>query len=160
MYNYTTKNILIGGVARAGKSTISERLSKNNRYNHIPVDYIATSFQHNFPDCGINNRVIIDEGSIKLSLFLSTIMEKINETNEKFIVDSAHIMPKDIVPYIDQKKWDVYFVGYPNISAQVKFEQIRKYDAKNAWTRRQEDKEMFKIVERIDREKQTNSRTM
>lgn len=44
------KNIFIGGVARSGKSTISERLSKNDLYHHFPVDYIATSFQHNFPN--------------------------------------------------------------------------------------------------------------
>lgn len=59
----TKKNIFIGGVARAGKSTIAEKLSKNSIYNHFPVDYIATSLHKNFPHCGINDRVIIDNGS-------------------------------------------------------------------------------------------------
>lgn len=80
-------------------------------------------------------------------------MKKINETDEKFIVDSAHVMPRDILPYIDKEKWKVYFVGYPNISVKTKFEQIRKYDAINSWTRNFSDEDMLKLVERIDREK-------
>ena len=69
-------NIFIGGVARAGKSTISEKICASSIYNHFPVDYIATSFKRNFPQCGINDQVIIDNGSVNLSLFLSTIIEK------------------------------------------------------------------------------------
>ena len=70
------KNIFIGGVARSGKSTIAESLSKNTIYNHIPVDYITSSFNINFPECKVNDNVIINESSKKLSLFLSSIIKK------------------------------------------------------------------------------------
>lgn len=66
------KNIFIGGVARSGKSTIAEKITKMGPFNHIPVDYFASSFNENFPVCGINNDVIVNNGSINLSLFLST----------------------------------------------------------------------------------------
>lgn len=139
------KNIFIGGVARSGKSTIAERLSKNH-YNHFPVDYIATSFYKNFPNCGINNSVIIDNGSINLSLFLSTIIEKINKRDEKFVIDSAHVMPKDIIQYLDRDRWDVFFVGYPNILPEVKFNIIREFDGKTSWTRNFNDEDMLKLI--------------
>ncbi len=144
---YTKKNIFIGGVARAGKSTIAEKLSENNVYNHFPVDYIATSFNNHFPSCGINNRVIIDDGSINLSLFLSTIIDKIDKTNEKFIIDSAHVMPTDIIKYLDKEKWDIYFIGYPNALAEEKFNNLRKYDSKNSWTRHFNDEEMLEKIQ-------------
>ena len=140
------KNIFIGGVARAGKSTISQRLSENSKYNHFPVDYIAASFDKHFPKNGINSKVVIDDGSINLSLFLSTIIEKIDKTNEKFIIDSAHVMPKDIIKYLDKEKWDIFFIGYPNISPQDKLNNIRKYDSENSWTRHYNDAQILEII--------------
>lgn len=142
----TKKNIFIGGVARSGKSTIAERVSKNNIYNHFPVDYIAASFCRNFPNCGINDRVIIDNGSINLSLFLSTIIEKINKRDEKFIIDSAHVMPKDIIQYLDKDRWEVIFVGYPNILPEDKFNIIREFDEKTSWTRNFSDENMLGLI--------------
>lgn len=140
------KNIFIGGVARAGKSTIAEKISENNIYNHFPVDYIATSFKKHFPECGINDRVIIDDGSINLSLFLSTVIEKIDKTNEKYIIDSAHVMPEDIITYLDKEKWDIYFVGYPNAIPEEKFNIIRKYDSETSWTRHFNDEQMLELT--------------
>ena len=140
------KNIFIGGVARAGKSTIARRICENTVYNHFPVDYIATSFNKNFPSCGINNNIIINEGSINLSLFLSSIIEKMNKDDERYIIDSAHVMPKDIVPYLDKEKWEIFFVGYPNINPEMKFNNIREFDSQTSWTRNFNDKDMFEIT--------------
>lgn len=144
--NQNKKNIFIGGVARAGKSTIAERISKNNIYNHIPIDYIATSFNENFPSCKINNQVVIDDGSVNLSLFLSTIIEHIEKNNEKFVLDSAHVMPHDIIKYLDKEKWDIYFVGYSNIEPKIKFDIIRKFDSDTSWTRNFNDEDMLELV--------------
>lgn len=144
--NQSKKNIFIGGVARAGKSTIAEGISKNNIYNHIPVDYIANSFNENFPSCKINDRVIIDDGSINLSLFLSTVIKHIEKNKEKFVLDSAHVMPHDIIKYLDKEKWDIYFVAYPNIEPETKFDIIRKFDSDTSWTRHFSDKEMLELV--------------
>lgn len=140
------KNIFIGGVARAGKSTISEKICVNSIYNHFPVDYIATSFKRNFPQCGINDKVIIDNGSVNLSLFLSTVIEKMNKTNERFVIDSAHVMPKDIIQYLNREQWDIFFIGYPNILPEVKFNNIRENDSKLCWTRHFNDKDMLELT--------------
>ena len=144
-----SKNILIAGVARAGKSSIAENLSKNTIYNHFPVDYIASSFYINFPECKINNRVVIDNGSINLSKFLSTVIAKMEKTQEKFIIDSAHIFPKDILPYLDREKWHIYFMGYPKIEAIEKLKNIRKYDPINSWTRNFNDERLLEIIQGI-----------
>ena len=100
------KNIFIGGVAKSGKSTLAKKLCKDEKYNHIPVDYFTASFKRNYPDVGIVSNVVVnEETSAKLSLFLSTVIGIIDTTDEKFIIDSAHIMPNDIVKYIDRDKW-------------------------------------------------------
>ena len=99
------KNIFIGGAAKSGKSTIAEKICSKERYNHIPLDYFTASLKRNFPDVGIRSNVLIEgETSPKLALLLSTVFNIIDDTEEKFIIDSAHIMPKDIIKYFKYLK--------------------------------------------------------
>lgn len=141
------KNILIAGVARAGKSTIAQKIASEAEYNHFPVDYIASSFRHNFAECGIHDNVIIDTcSSRKLSRFLSNIIKKMEKTEESFIIDSAHILPKDILPYLDKEKWQIYFMGYPNITPNEKLQQIRRYDGDKCWTKNFNDEKMIELI--------------
>ena len=123
------KNIFIGGVAKSGKSRLATYLSKELGMNHIPMDYFASSFKHNFPELGIVSNVIIDkESSKKLALFLSRFIDIAQDNNEEyFILDSAHILPEDIAPYLDKDKWDIYYLGYPNVNVVDKIEEVNKY---------------------------------
>ncbi len=143
------KNIFIAGVARSGKSTLSEKLCKNLNYNHFPLDYITSSLKKNFPECNINSNVIINHSSKKLSLLLSTIFNIIDSKEEKFIIDSAHIMPKDIMEYINLDNWDVYYLGYPDVSPEEKFNEIRKYDTEADWTSKRTDEDLLDTIEKL-----------
>lgn len=140
------KNIFIGGVARSGKSTLAKQLCIGKNYNHLPLDYITASLKKNFPECNIKSNVIINETSSKLALLLSTVIEIINNNEEKYIIDSAHIMPNDIIKYLDREKWDIYFIGYTIISKEEKFELIRKYDKQTSWTNKRTDEELLDII--------------
>ena len=144
------KNIFIAGAAKSGKSTIAEKLCTKGSYNHIPLDYFTASLKRNFPDVGIRSNVLIEgETSPKLALLLSTVFNIIDDTEEKFIIDSAHIMPKDIVKYINRDKWDIIYVGYPNVTAQDKFNLIRKLEHEFSWTHRRSDEELFPMIEQL-----------
>ena len=84
------KNIFIAGVARSGKSTLAKKIQKNGDFNHIPLDYFASSLKHNFPETKITSNVVIDsESSKNLSLLLSRVINIIDCKDEKFIIDSA-----------------------------------------------------------------------
>lgn len=144
------KNIFIAGAAKSGKSTIAEKICSKGSYNHIPLDYFTASLKRNFPDVGIRSNVLIEgETSPKLALLLSTVFNIIDDTEEKYIIDSAHIMPKDIVKYINRDKWDIVYVGYPNVSAQDKFNLIRKLEHDFSWTHRRSDEELFPMIEQL-----------
>lgn len=143
------KNVFVGGVARSGKSTFSKRMCNLNKYNHFPLDYVTSSLKNNFPECNISSSVVIGDSSEKIALLLSTIVRIMDSKDERFIVDSAHVMPKDVVPYLDRDKWDIYFIGYPNISKFTKFSTIRKYDDHTDWTSRRSDEELLSIVEKL-----------
>ena len=144
------KHIFIGGVAKSGKSTLAEKLCQNKNYNHIPLDYFASSLKHNFPETKITSNVIINEESSKnLSLLLSRVINIMNDKEEPFILDSAHILPKHIMEYMDLNKWDIYFIGYPNITKEDKFNILRKYDKETDWTRKRTDEELLNTIDKL-----------
>ena len=144
------KHIFIGGVAKSGKSTLAEKLCQNKNYNHIPLDYFASSLKHNFPETKITSNVIINEESSKnLSLLLSRVMNIINKKEKPVIIDSAHIIPTHIVEDIDVHKRDIYFIGYPNITKEDKFNILRKYDKETDWTRKRTDEELLNTIDKL-----------
>lgn len=109
------KNVFLAGVARSGKSTISRRLHDEFNYNHIPLDYFASSFKHNFKQTKITSDPLMS-GSEPLAIFIDRVMSIINYTDELFVIDSAHIKPKDIIKHINRDNWEIVYVGYPNIT--------------------------------------------
>ncbi len=144
------KNIFIGGVAKSGKSRLATELCKKYNTNHIPIDYFASSFKHNFPNVGITSNVIINEESSKLlSLFLSRFIEIAeSKDDEFFILDSAHILPQDILKYMDRDKWDIYYLGYPNITPEKKIKEIKKY-TNGGWTNKKNYEELLDIFNEL-----------
>lgn len=145
-----TKHIFIAGVAKSGKSTFAEKICANNKYNHIPLDYFASSLKHNFPETKITSNVVIEEqSSSNLALLLSRVMNIMNDKDEPFIIDSAHILPRDIIKNIDKDKWDIYYFGYPNITSQDKFNLLRKFDGKESWTRKRTDEELLNTLTKL-----------
>ena len=140
------KNIFIGGVAKSGKSRLAVSLCKKYGMNHIPLDYFASSFKHNYPELGITSNVIIDStSSKKFSLFLSRFIKIVESIDDEFFVlDSAHIFPGDILCYLDPNKWDIYYLGYPNTTSPEKILEISKY-TKGGWTSKWNQQELTSI---------------
>ncbi len=144
------KNIFIGGVARSGKGTLAEKIRKLcSEYNHISLDYITASLSHNFPETGIKSNVIIGDSSLKLALLLSNIMEIIDAKTEKFIIDSAHVMPEDIIKYLNKEKWEIYYLGYPNTTVKEKVKVILEKDNENDWTMKKTREELIYRIEKL-----------
>ena len=121
------KNLLIAGVAKSGKSTICEKICEEEKYNHIPFDYITASMKRNYPEWGVKSDVIINDTSKILCTLFKTITDIINDTDEKFIIDCAHIYPHDIVNKLDLNKWKIIFVGYPNIDVDENMDIAQMY---------------------------------
>ena len=144
------KNIFVGGVAKSGKSRLATYFGEKYKINHIPMDYFTSSFKHNFPELGITSNVIIDEKSSELlSLFISRFIEIVESKNDEyFIIDSAHILPKDIIKYLNRDKWDIYYLGYTNITPEDKIKEVNKY-TKGGWTSKWSHDELVKIFDEL-----------
>ncbi len=142
------KNIFIGGVIRAGKSTIAETMAKNSSYNHIPLDSIVAALAKTFPETNVSDWFIpVDKNSEALKPFLKKYLEKLSREYGNYIVDSAHIKPEFLAEIIDKDKWEIVFVGYPNITAKEKLFNIRKHDEETSWTKGFNDEEFISSLQ-------------
>ena len=55
-----TKHMIIAGVPRAGKSTVSQMIAKKLGYQHISMDSIIAGFEKVFPQVGIDTEADVD----------------------------------------------------------------------------------------------------
>ena len=46
-------------------------------------------------------------------------------------------------------KWDIYYLGYPNIDPREKFNIIRKYDTEKDWSYSRTDEELLDICKKL-----------
>ena len=121
-------NIIIAGVPRAGKSTVSHLLSKQFGYQHISMDSIIAGFEKCFPETGVNTyqglssldtlRVI----SGKMAPFVRAMLDssEYDEFEPGMVLDMKHIrganceiayfITSDVSPeerFLIQKKYDI-----------------------------------------------------
>lgn len=139
--NTEQKHIIIAGVPRAGKTTLCSYLAKSLKYQHLAMDTIIMGIEVAFPQTGVKHTDRWD--------FLSTdkkwikFIGKITSTSNydklpyRLAFDMYHITPQEYVENIDINCCDILFLGYPNISIDEKFNQIREFDSKYDWTSRE-----------------------
>ena len=68
--------------------------------------------------------------------------EKYDDLDYRMLVDMYQLMPEDYIKKISPQYCKVYFVGYPNISVEEKYEKIRKNETKWDWTRTVNESEL------------------
>lgn len=136
--NKSRKHIIIAGVPRAGKTTICSKLAQSLKYQHLDMDSILISLEKAFPLTGVLHTDCWE--FIETSKIFVKFMKEFSKTRnyDKFAYrlafDLYHITPKDYCENIDPNDCEIYFFGYPNISAEQKIKEIRKYDTKYDWT--------------------------
>ncbi len=149
------KQIIIAGVPRVGKSTICHELAIRGNYEHIEADTLTFAFQNSFPQTGISHTEMweLKETSKPFSKFLSNWTNEIQKSSNckkidyKVAIDIYHIVPKDFVTYFSNQNCNIYFLAYPNITAEEKVKQIRQFDTIDDWTVTKSNDELLTQIE-------------
>jgi len=155
-------NIIIAGVFRAGKSTISHLISKKYGYQHIIMDSINEGFEHIFPELGINTKANMDDIerlcgiSKKIAPFINAMMEsgRYDEFEHGMVLDVYELLPVDFIKYINKKNCRIYYFLAGDISAEERFKIFRKYDTEKHYTFSMDDKNLFEFCTRLVKENQ------
>ena len=150
-------NIIIAGVPRAGKSTISHLLSKRYGYQHISMDSIIAGFEKCFPETGVNTyqglssletlRVI----SSKMAPFVRTMLDsgEYDEFEPGMVLDMYQLLPEDYDKYIRGANCEIAYFITSDVSPEDRFLIQKKYDTEKDYTFYKSDDELREGAEYI-----------
>ena len=150
-------NIIIAGVPRAGKSTVSHLLSSGYGYQHISMDSIIAGFEKCFPETGVNTyqglssmdtlRLI----SRKMAPFVRAMLEsgEYDEFEPGMVLDMYQLLPEDYDRYIRGANCEIAYFITSDVTPEERFLIQKKYDTEKDYTFGRPDAELRKGAEYI-----------
>lgn len=137
-----TKHIIIAGVPRAGKSTVSQRIAKEFGYQHISMDSIIAGFEKAFPQVEIDTGADVDVKenvqsiSSKIAPFLRAMMDsgEYDECDYGMVIDVFQLLPEDYRKYIDPSVCEIYYFITSDVTAEERYKLLKQYDTPKDYT--------------------------
>ena len=143
-------NLIVSGVPRAGKSTISRLLAKEFGYQHISMDSIIAGFEKCFPETGVNTyqglssmdtlRVI----SGKMAPFVRAMLDsgEYDESAPGMVLDMYQLLPEDYDRFIRGANCAVAYFITSDVTPEERFLIQKKYDTEKDYTFYKSDEEL------------------
>ena len=150
-------NIIIAGVPRAGKSTISQILSKRFGFQHISMDSIIAGFEKCFPEtgvntyCGLSSLDTLKLISGKMAPFVRAMIDSkhYDEFEPGMIFDMYQLLPQDYEKYLRDANCQVFYFLTSDVTPTERVEIQRKYDTPKDYTFNRSDDELLEGAEYI-----------
>lgn len=149
--NKTAKNnIIIAGVPRAGKSTISHRLATQYGYQHISMDSIIAGFEKCFPETGVNTYAGLSSMdtlhmiSGKMAPFVRAMLDsaEYDEFEPGMVLDMYQLLPDDYMKYIHGANCEIFYFITSDVTPDERFMIQKKYDTQKDYTFYKSDEEL------------------
>ncbi len=120
------KYIIIAGVPRAGKSTVSQMIAKQMGYQHISMDSVIAGIEKVFPETKIDtdssddlqsNLVFI---SSKMAPFIRAMMDsgEYDECDYGVVIDIYQLLPVDYMNFLQSEKCEIYYFLSSDVTAE------------------------------------------
>ena len=143
-------NIIIAGVPRAGKSTISHRLAKQYGYQHISMDSIIAGFEKCFPETGVNTYAGLSSMdtlhliSGKMAPFIRAMLEsgEYDEFKPGMVLDMYQLLPEDYMKYIHGANCEIFYFITSDVTPEERFAIQKRYDTEKDYTFYKSDEEL------------------
>ena len=112
------RNIIIAGVPRAGKSTVSRQISSKFGYQLVTMDAIIAGFELIFPQLGINTYAdmstldILYNISSKIAPFIKVMLDNASydEYGRGVVVDVYQLLPDDYMKWLKDTECSIFYV--------------------------------------------------
>jgi len=145
-----TKNVVIAGVPRSGKSTLAKRLCAARGASYLPMDSVVSAFGRVFPETGITHYAESHEQACgAFRPFLCEFLKHLDYEDFAFVADTYHLLPEDAVSEGLTDRYDVLFIGYPSVDCTEKCSRIRSAAGDGDWTSELSDAELEGVVARF-----------
>lgn len=144
-------NIIIAGVPRAGKSTVSHMLSKEFGYQHVSMDSIIAGFEKCFPEtgvstyCGLSSMDTLKLISSKMTPFVRAMLDsaEYDEFEPGMVLDMYQLLPEDYEKYLRDANCEIVYLLTSDVTPQERFEIQKKYDTPKDYTFYKSDAELI-----------------
>lgn len=151
------KHIVIAGVPRAGKSTLSAQISKRFGYQHISMDSIIAGFETCFPDTGVSTYQGLSSMetlkiiSKKMAPFLQSMIDsgEYDEQEYGMVIDMYQLLPEDYTNHIDPTRCEILYLVTADVTPEERFQLQKKYDTPRDYTYYKTDEELREGAEYI-----------
>ncbi len=143
------KYIIIAGVPRAGKSTVSKMIAKSFGYQHISMDSVIAGIEKVFPETKIDTDAEVDPQtnlefiSSKIAPFIRAMMDsgEYEECDYGVVIDVYQLFPKDYIEFINSGKCEIYYFLSSDVSPDERFRILKEFDTPNDYTYYHSDEE-------------------
>jgi hypothetical protein len=135
------RNIIIAGVPRAGKTTLS-RMTAKYGYAHISMDAIIAGFERCFPETGISTYQDLSSWdtlhvvSGKIAPFIRAMIDGEYSGYElgRAVFDVYQLLPGDYVKHFDGAGCKAFWIGSSDITPEERFAIQKKFDTERDYT--------------------------
>ena len=147
-------NLIIAGVPRAGKSTISNKLSRTLGFQHVSMDSINAGFERCFPELGINtsaddmtNIEILVNISAKIAPFIRAMLDsgEYDEFKPGMVLDVFQLLPEDYMKHLHGQNCEIHYFITSDVTPDERFAILKQYDAPNHYTYKKPDDELLSL---------------
>jgi len=150
-------NIIIAGVPRAGKSTVSHLLSKKYGFQHISMDSIIAGFEKCFPETGVNtyqglsSLETLHVISGKMAPFVRAMLDssEYDEFEPGMVLDMYQLLPEDYDRHIRGANCEIAYFITSDVSPEERFLIQKKYDTEKDYSFYKSDEELREGAECI-----------
>lgn len=143
-------NIIVAGVPRAGKSTLSRMLEKRFGYHHIGMDSIIAGFERCFPEtgvntyCGLSSLETLRLISGKMAPFVRVMIDSAgyDACEPGMVIDMYQLLPEDYEAYIRGADCEIFYLVTSDVTPEERFAIQKKYDTEKDYSFYKSDTEL------------------
>lgn len=136
------KTYIIGGVPRAGKSTLQKKILEQYNIPGITTDLIRDSLYETYPE----HHDFKDGPDIYRAKGFSKLWESIIHNRrlyqDNLLIEGVNFLPETLNKFKKLDYVEIYFLIYPKIAQKELYDRVRKYDSKHSWTAECSDEEI------------------
>ncbi|NNE70553.1 MAG: hypothetical protein HKN29_09360 [Rhodothermales bacterium] len=122
---------LVSGSSRSGKTTIAQRILKQEGIPYLSLDWIMMGFTNGMPEFGIHDKLWPDEIAKRLESFLVAMCESVLWTGQNLVIEGEAILPQSarglIVSHPEQVR--ACFLGFANVDIDQKVREAKTYSS-------------------------------
>lgn len=149
--NNIGNDLIIIGCPRAGKTTLTNMLMKNDSaYHNISLDSLTMAIKSTMPESGIKEDSKLKIISERIVPFLASYLHcyKCDYPDKKYLIEGLQINPDHLMSEPFFSKANVICLGFPNATIDEIFNNIRREDEQLSfsYTKKMSDDELRERV--------------